>query len=451
MPSAATTPKFYLRGLGFLAILSSPLWVYSLFFAGSYEYGTSLMLVPLWLLLNIAAAVQVSRRDPFLRQNLLTALLVKIAASGLYLFMLFHIYEGGDAMLYFNQACVYAEDFAVRGEFARMDRFWGTNFIYLVTTWLVIIFGKAFPFFVVVFATISFWGEYLAYRAFCIAMPDGDHGLAGLLMFFLPSIVFWPATLGKDALIFFFIALSCYGFAVILRSSGPRAYPALALGLTGVLLVRPHVAAMIGMAVTVPYAFARNRTGIAGLLVKMLCVPLLIAGSYYLAIQATDFLAIQKASSTTAVMERISKNTYQGGSAFGGEKTLEGRLVMAPFLLFRPFPWEVHNPQSGIAAAEGLLLLWLLYRRRKIVFGALRHLFSSAFLMFIVVYFLEFSFAYGAVSTNFGVLTRERVMLLPYAAMLLCAAALVQPQVVSRPVSTLVAPMVHQRTTGAGV
>ncbi len=424
MPRAIANHSSYVRGLGLVAILISPLWVYSLFFAGDYEYGASLALVPLCVIVNMAGVVHFSRKDPFLRTNLPIALLVKIAAAGLYLFMLFHVYGGGDALRYFEQGLELASQFSTRGEFVILDPFWSTNFIYMVTSALIIVFGKAFPFFVVLFSTFSFWGEYFAYRAFCIAMPNGDRDLAGLLIFFLPSIVFWPATLGKDALIFFFIALSSYGLAVILRSPRARGYAALAIGLVGVLLVRPHVAAMLGLALTVPYAFARNRSGLSGLLVKLVCVPLLFAGTYYLVVQATDFLAIEKPTSSTTVIKRISKNTYQGGSAFGGEESIGRRLLLSPFLLIRPFPWEVHNPQSAVAAAEGLLLLWLLFRRWAVVIGAFRGLPSSAFMTFVVVYFVEFSLAYGAVTTNFGVLTRERVMLLPYASMLLCGAAL---------------------------
>ena len=445
----STSTGYYARALGFLAILSSPLWMYSLFFAGSYEYASSLVLVPVLLLVNMAAVAHVARPDPFLRQNLLIALLVKVAAAGLYMFTMFHIYEGGgDATLYFNQGAVFADFFNTHGQFAVMDAFWGTNFIYLVTTVLIIIFGRAFSFFVVLFAIVSFWGEYFAYRAFSIALPEGDRELAGLLIFFLPSTVFWTATLGKDALIFFFIAFSCYGFALIVRSPGPRAFFALGIGLAGTLLVRPHVAAMVGLALTVPYAFARNRSGMAGLLVKLVCIPLLIAGTYLLIVQAKDFLAIQQVSSSASVVERISRNTYQGGSAFGGESSMGGRLLFAPFLLIRPFPWEVHNPQAGIAAAEGLLLIWLMYRRRKIVLGVLSKMLSSAFITFVVVYFVEFSLAYGAVTTNFGVLTRERVMLLPYATMLLCAAT-VQRTVNARRMATARVP--QRRATGVGV
>lgn len=449
MSRAFSNYSGYVRALGLIAVLSSPLWGYSLLFSGDYDYGASLALVPLCLIVNLAAVVHVSRKDPFLRANLPIALLVKIAAAGLYLFMLFHVYGGGDTVEYFRRGAELASQFSTSGEFVILDPFWSTNFIYMVTSALVIVFGKAFPFIVVLFATSSFWGEYFAYRAFCIAMPEGDRELAGLLIFFLPSIVFWPATLGKDALIFFFIALSCYGFALLLRRPGARAYASMALGIGGVLLVRPHIAAMLAMAVTVPYAFARNRTGISGLLLKLVSIPLLIMGTWYLTVQATDFLAIEKPGNTAEVIHRISKNTNQGGSAFGDEQSLGKRLLASPFLLVRPFPWEIHNPQSAVAAGEGFLLLWLLYRRRGTVKAALWGLPTSAFMTFVVVYFIEFSLAFGAVTLNFGILTRERVMVLPYASMLLCAKA-VQQAVAPVRAARMPRPMPQRRPTGVG-
>ena len=44
------------------------------------------------------------------------------------------------------------------------------------------------------------WGAYFFYRAFCIAFPEGNRGLYGLLVVLLPSIVYWSSAIGKDAL-----------------------------------------------------------------------------------------------------------------------------------------------------------------------------------------------------------------------------------------------------------
>jgi hypothetical protein len=86
-------------------------------------------------------------------------------------------------------------------------------------------------------------------------------------------------------------------------------------------------------------------------------------------------------------------------------------------VLFRPFPWEA-NGGSLIAAAESALLgglfvlsagrlltLWTLLRRRS-------------YLVFVVAFAIEFAIAFSYIG-NFGILARQRVMMLPAVLVLL--------------------------------
>ena len=118
----------------------------------------------------------------------------------------------------------------------------------------------------------------------------------------------------------------------------------------------------------------------------------------------------------SAIMQIARSNTDMGGSTYGS--SLSSRLAMAPFLLVRPFPFEVHNFQAALASFEGVLLLLMFVRRRKVLYRTLGQIRSNPFTMFLVLYAVEFTIIYAGATTNFGLLNRQRVMLLPFAIML---------------------------------
>jgi hypothetical protein len=118
----------------------------------------------------------------------------------------------------------------------------------------------------------------------------------------------------------------------------------------------------------------------------------------------------------STVMQVAKNNASLGGSTYGG--SLVSRLALAPFLLIRPFPFEVRNLQSALASLEGMGLLVMFVRRRKILYRTLTRIRSNPFAMFLALYTIEFTIIYAAATTNFGLLNRQRVMLMPFTLML---------------------------------
>jgi hypothetical protein len=237
----------------------------------------------------------------------------------------------------------------------------------------------------------------------------------------LPSVVFWTACIGKDAVIGFFLGVAAYGFALSRVRPGVRSYLLLAIGLAGTMAIRPHVAAMLATAIVIPHLFSRNRRGLIGGLYKAFGLAILIVGSAFLVSQAQDFLQLSDFQKAPTVIESLSRGGRFGGSAFGSETSLPVRVALAPLLLFRPLPWEVHNLQSAVASLEGLGLLLLFWRARSSLFRLVRAWHQNPYVLLILLYALEFCVAFAAASSNFGTLSRMRAMLLPFAIMLLCA------------------------------
>ena len=93
---------------------------------------------------------------------------------------------------------------------------------------------------------------------------------------------------------------------------------------------------------------------------------------------------------------------------------------MAPFLMFRPFVWEIRNPQMAVAALESFWLTVLFWRRKKQVIHAIRTARTEPIIAFAIIFTLEFAFTMAPGIGNFGLLVRQRVMVLPYTVLLLC-------------------------------
>jgi hypothetical protein len=419
--------EYVVTAIGFICILSAPLWVYGLFFpftAGIEEMiGTKSDLTVAIAVLVLVVAVQialiqfVSAGDRFISQVMVVGFLYKLAAVSVFMFMAFRVYEGtADTLHYFGEGRRIADEYALTGSWTLPEPLWGSNSIIMLSGILINRIGPSIQGLMIIFATISFWGQYLFFRAFCIAFPQGQHKIAALLLFFLPSIAFWSAPLGKDAVIFFFIGACCYGFAKITTTMGPSALGTVLVSLGGVLLVRPHVAALLAIAFGGAYLFSRNRTGLLGMAIKILGIPLLLFGTVYLIAQARTFVDLTDFTQTTGVLKHIGRVNQFGGSAFGTSFLV--RVLSAPFLLFRPFPWEVRSFPSVIAGIEALGLAIFFWRRRELVRSSLRSWRENAFVIFSWIYALQFSIVFAGALTNFGTLVRQRVMLLPLALMI---------------------------------
>jgi hypothetical protein len=243
-----------------------------------------------------------------------------------------------------------------------------------------------------------------------------------MLALLLPSNLFWSSAIGKDALAQLFIGLTAYGFARVYRSLDSRSILICAAGVGGMLAVRPHIAAMLGVAVTLPFAVGKGHGGTKRLAAKIVLVPALIVVSLWLISQAGEFVGMETADSESGLqtVNRLTQSTQIGGSAFNSGQSLPVRIAEAPLMMFRPFPWEATGATAAIASVEGLALLWFAWRRRRKLSAALRQ-WRQPFVAFILTYSVVFSVAFAATTSNFGILVRERIMMVPLLLMLFCA------------------------------
>ena len=159
--------------------------------------------------------------DPGLFNLLLAGLVVKIVFTFIRYFFITVVYgDNGDAGLYSAAGSIFMElyrsgefvlsipEIASRGaETERIAAFVGM--IYVVTG--VSRYAASF-----IFSWLCFTGQVLMYRAFRRGVPDGDSRRYLTLLLFLPSLLFWPSSIGKEALMLFAVGLVSLGAAYLL-------------------------------------------------------------------------------------------------------------------------------------------------------------------------------------------------------------------------------------------
>jgi hypothetical protein len=141
--------------------------------------------------------------DPATARLVRWGLVLKLLAAPIYLAVIGSVYGGGDYSLYSQHAAAVAHVWRnfrfsapvpVLTGFSTQDNFvsYVAGGVYTVTG--VTVLGAT-----LFFSWLAFWGQYLCYRAFRTAVPNGARVRYGRLVFLFPSMLFWTAPIGKDA------------------------------------------------------------------------------------------------------------------------------------------------------------------------------------------------------------------------------------------------------------
>lgn len=230
----------------------------------SFDVWGGLVVAPVLTVVTVPVLQRIARADPdpAIGRLLLAALAVKLAGTLLRYAVTFEVYSSGaDAVGYHGAGVRLAAAFW-RGSFAEtaeaeLPELTGTPFVRLVTTVIYVVIGPTQLGGFMVFSWLSFWGMLWFYRAAVVAFPGADHRRYAVLLFFLPAMVYWPSSIGKEAWMLFTMGLASYGVALVLRHE-PLGYTAATLGLLGTAMVRPHVTALIFLSLFVAYLLRRR-------------------------------------------------------------------------------------------------------------------------------------------------------------------------------------------------
>jgi hypothetical protein len=248
----------------------------------------------------------------------------------------------------------------------------------------------------------------------------------GLLVFFLPSMLYWPSALGKEGWAILCLGVASYGVALAVTGGIIPGIIAFLGGVIGVLEMRPHVALVMFFGVVVAALVSRSRTrGTGSLALRVLLFGALVVLGVILFQSTASFFGVDSIASeggANAALSKAEGRTSEAGSAFSpvtvGTNPLKYPLA-AVTVLFRPFPIEAGNPVAALSAFEGVFLIVLMVRERSRLRSLGRMMRRSPYVGYSFGIVFMFIYAFSALS-NFGILARQRVQVLPFFLVFLC-------------------------------
>jgi hypothetical protein len=413
-------------GLGALALLVAGLMV--VMRADGNANWSAVVVGPVLMILSLPVLAREAARedDHRLFWFLVIALAVKLLGAIIRYFVASGLYGQASDAVGYHQAGIDWAGHLRAGDFSRnSESLIGTNFIELVNGIVYTIIGPSLLSSFLVFSWLGFWGLFFFYRAFKLAVPEGRAWTYAKLLFFLPSLVFWPSGVGKEAWMMFALGIASFGVATILARSLMRglliAVPA--AWLAG--MVRPHVAALIGISVLIAYVVRRPRRDLRELAPFARVLSILILGLVAVVFVSRMNAYLQESNIETrggvvSALDQVGARTAQGGSEF--TPSVVDSPVRAPVaaltVLFRPLIPEANSAQTLVAAIEGTFLLGLSVVRIRWLAAAVRSVRRQPFVMYALAYVAFFVITFSSIA-NFGILTRQRVQVLPFYLILL--------------------------------
>jgi hypothetical protein len=389
---------------------------------GAYGAWGAVLLVPVLVALTLPMLARQSARenDRRLFWILVLALAVKLIGALIRDYVAFDVYGGvADAASYHQWGVELAPQLRQLNFDTILPTLTGTDFIRFFTGLVYAVFGPSRLGGFLFYSWLGFVGLFFFYRAFRIAVPEGRARGYAWLIFFLPSLVFWPSGIGKEAWMMFTLGIAAFGAARILSGATARGLLPFGLGLWLAAIVRPHIAGLMAISMGAAYFLKRpeRRLGPIGPIVKTLGLAVLALVAALLVVRADEFLedsGINTGPGVTSVLEQTAERTSQGGSQFA-PSILESpaRTPEAVFaVLYRPFLTDATNAQSALAALEGTFVLGLTLVRLRWLLHAFRSMRRVSYVGFAFVYSGLMILALSSIA-NFGLLVRQRVQLLP--------------------------------------
>ena len=358
--------------------------------------------------------------EPWLGRLLILGVLVKIGGTVLRYVTLLKKGQLGDASVYDQFGLRYANAWLGKTGVTApvLVNLKSSNFLRWFTGIVYYLFGRDLIAGFFVYSLIAFAGSYLWYRAAVIAVPYLDRKLFFILITFAPSIVFWPAGVGKEALMQFGLGAIALGVAYMLTG---RMLYGLLVSLPGAyltLVVRAHLLGLALLAMAFAYVLGRQRltaTAKSSLAKPVGIVVVVLLAAFGVTQGAKRLhIATLSPSAIQSQLEATSVSTTQGHSGFSTNVSLSPlRLPQdAVTVLLRPFPWEVQTKNQILASLEGIGLVGFILLRRRSLALSLRLIRQVPFLFYAWVLTLLYVLLFQAFG-NFGLLVRERSIVLP--------------------------------------
>jgi len=381
--------------------------------------------------LLIGVSVPIMRRvtradgDPRLHRILVWCLILHFVSAPLQIYVVDHVYHGvSDFTRYVDQGSRMAPNFraahfTTAGSGIRSILGDGSVSIAAGVVFALVGVNQLAGF--LVFSWLSFLGTVAFYRAFSITFPDSDRRRYALLLFLLPSTIYWTSDVSKESIMILSLGVATYGVAKVLAQVR-GGYLMIVVGTAMGIAIRPNELALLLGAFTIAMFFRGRLQGqLQG--VRRLSSLAFLAVALAVSVLLTIKFIHTSAGSVSGALSKISQNNAGQGAGFGSSNVayspdplLYPRDVYT--VLFDPLPITARSTVQFIAAAENTIILVVILtslRRIRLMFRAAR---NKPYVMMCLVYSLGFLYSFAALG-NLGLIERERTLLFPFLMVLL--------------------------------
>lgn len=291
----------------------------------------------------------------------------------------------------------------------------GTHNVRILCWILFKVIGPSFHAGKVVFSFISLLAICLVYRGAVLYLREESPRLL-LILGLSPTVLFWSSLLGKDPVALFVAALyghACMGW--IVRAQKRYLIEAF-LAMLLASYVRSYFIPIMAVPLCIVFLIQTKRP-----VVRAVFLPI-VATAVLLSIR--NFSIRTNVNSLDSFIAYEEKASAGWGAGQGARNTSSYALpdlppllypLLIPFgifsALFRPLPFEAHNPFAMVAAFDNTVLLGLsiyAYRRSR-----LRDFFDAK-VIWAFSYVCLFSAMYGLGTPNMGALSRFKIQAWPH-------------------------------------
>jgi hypothetical protein len=309
-------------------------------------------------------------------------------------------------------------------DFSQAGPWSGTDFMKNVTGVLYVFTGASQVSGAIVMSFLSLVGALLLWRAFKMAVPSGSSRRYALLVLFLPSMLYWPSSLGKEGWAIFCLGVGSYGVARVLTGKIGSGLLFTAAGLWGVTMLRPHVAITMFCGIALAGLVGKPRGDVAkSSLLRIMLFGLLLVVGGYLATSTASFFGVPALNAETIDQQLANAEgrTSDAGSVFTPYSMSNPANTPLAFVtvIYRPFPFEASSLVALVSSMEGVFLLWLTWQSRSRLRSLFRSMRREPYIAYCVGVLITLVYAFSAFS-NFGILSRQRTQVLPFFLALLC-------------------------------
>lgn len=294
----------------------------------------------------------------------------------------------------------------------------------------------------VIIGMLTLFSKILMYQVFRSMFPQYAHKRLFWALLYLPSVGFWAGGLLKEAFALIGMGPIIWGIVKGMRGKVFQGLIAIVVGGFFIGIFKPYVLFPLVLSAAAGWYWYSNITKFGE--VKLLKSPFKIAILLAIGIGGILMLgkifpqySIENIAEETASLQSYGASREGRGSSYAvGDHTdssLSGQAAFLPvgliFSLFRPLPFEVRNPAMLLNALEILVFLALWFkiftiRPPRKTWGMIV---SHPLLVFSLLFVVGFGSIVGISTTNIGTLSRYRVPMMPFYAVLLAVLSLKTP------------------------